>query len=243
MHTPFNRKFTMSLAALFLIASPAFAQKYALPFPRDGVTKAQEDALWAIWDVNFEQHKSTGMVQLPLDQITVFLREDAVKITRPDGTYTIEQNRLGAIRFESKGTIRAEEGLSDYPSRAMVFQLKDAVPPKFPITEGIPDQLPRPGADLLFENDRVQVYDQTFRPGAPSPRHQHYALTSGVVLVAGKTLVIPDPENGVQKPNQVNDLQVGGVINHKALMSVPHRESELEGEPRLIYLKLKGSSL
>jgi hypothetical protein len=150
MHTSFNRTFVLSWFAFFLISSPAIAQKYVPPFPRDGATKAQEDPLWAIWDVSFEQHKSTGMVQLPLNQITVFLREGAVKITRPDGTYTIEQDRLGAIRYETKGTIRAEEGLSDFPSRAMVFQLKDAVPPKFPITEGVPDQLPRPGGGLAF---------------------------------------------------------------------------------------------
>ena len=239
MRRQFNCGVPMLLAVWFFLSSSAPAQKYASPFPREGAAKAQESDCFAIWDVTWEDHKSTGMYELPLDQVTVFLREGAVKITRPDGTWRIEQERLGSIRVDAKGTVEAEEGLSEFPSRAIVFQLKDGVPPKFPITPGVPDQLPRPGADQLFENDRIIVYDQTFRPGAPAPRHQHYGLTAGVVLVPGKTLVIWDPENGVQRPNQVNILEPGGIINHTALLKVPHREGQLEGSPRLIYIKLK----
>src|SRR6516225_9314603 len=143
MRSQFNHRVIISLAMLLLFSSSALAQKYSAPFPRDGAKKVQESDCFVIWDVTWQDGKSTGMRQLPLDQITVFWSEGPVKYTKPDGTWTIEQERVGSVRFQSKGTIEAAEGLSEWPSRGTVFQLKDVVPPKFPITEGVPDQLPR----------------------------------------------------------------------------------------------------
>jgi hypothetical protein len=43
------------------------------------------------------------------DEISVTLTEGAVKISKPDGTRSIEQRRFGSVRYESKGTVRSEE--------------------------------------------------------------------------------------------------------------------------------------
>src|ERR1700737_906732 len=163
----FNHGVAVYIAALLLFSSQALAQKYPPPFPRDGQKKVQESGCFVIWDVTWEDGKSTGMHEHLLDQVSVFLTEGAVKTTKPDETWGIEQERVGSIRFESKGTVDAEEGVSDKPSRAMVFQLKDVVPPKWPITEGIPGLYPRAGAVKLFETERINVWDQTFMAGAP----------------------------------------------------------------------------
>ena len=142
----FNRRATELMAALLLFSSQVLAQKYPPPFPRDGAKKLQESDSFVIWDVTWENGKSTGMHEHLLDQVAVLLTEGAIKVTRPDGTWSIEQERIGSVRFEAKGTVEAQEGVSDKPGHAIVFQLKDVVPAQWPITEGIPGQLPRGAA-------------------------------------------------------------------------------------------------
>jgi hypothetical protein len=211
-------------AASFIFSAAALAQKYPAPFPREGSKKADESQCFIIWNVVYENSKPTGLRKAPLDQVTVFWTEGPVKFSRADGTWSIEQETVGSIRFESKGTVESEEGASDIPVRAAAFQLKDATPPKWPVTEGVPDQLPRPGAVKLFETDRIVVWDQTFSPGVAGPRHQHYNSTAGVWLAGGKTTVNSDPING---------LPVAPVVTTK----VPGEE--LEGAPRIIYVEFK----
>ena len=237
MRGRFNRRTTMLLAVSFFFSSSALGQKYTPPFPRDGAKKAQESDCFVIWDVTWEDGRSTGMHELPLDQVSVFLTEGPVKVTRPDGTLSIEQERLGSIRFESKGTVEAEEGVSGKASRAIVFQLKNVAPPKRPITEGVPDYLPRLGAVKLFETDRIIVWDQTFRPG-PAPRHQHYSSTAGVFLEGGKNRVTYDPVPGVPPPATLTH-EPGQIVNHTSLLKAPHREELFEGSPRVIYVQWK----
>lgn len=233
-----RRRFTrivmlMPLVALFMFSSPMLAQISAPPFPRDAAKKVLENDYFVIWDVTFENGKSSGMRQLPLDQVSVYLSEGAVKFTKPDGTWSIEQEKLGAVRYESKGTLEAEEGAADQPARAMVFQLKDAVPPKRAIVPGIPDKLPREGTVKLFETDRVIVWDYTWKTGMKSPLHLHYHIDAAVYIAGGKTVVSTD-----QGP-RTNDWKVGTVVGGTEPLKAPHQESQLEGEPRAISVTLK----
>ena len=89
-------------------------------------------------------------------------------------------DRLGSLR--TKGTAEAEGGISDTPVRAMVFQLKDKPPPKFPVTPGIPDKFPREGAVKLFETDRLVVWDYVWKTGMKTPLHLHYKVDAAVYL-------------------------------------------------------------
>lgn len=229
----------MLLAASFIFVSSALGQKYPSTFPRDASTKADESQCFIIWNVVYENGKSTGMRMALLDQVTVFWTEGTLKFTKPDGTWSIEQEKVGSIRFASKGTVETEEGLSVVPARAAIFQLKDVAPPIWPITDGIPDQLPRAGAVKLFETDRAIVWDQTFIPGVPGPRHQHYKSTAGVWLAGGKTIVTSDPTDGVPVPPAVTIKVAGVIVNHTGLLKAPHREEELEGAPRIIYVEFR----
>jgi len=231
------------LAALSIFSSETLGQKYPPPFPRDGTKKADESQCFIIWNVVYEDGKSTGMREAPLDQVIVFWTEGPVKFTRLDGSWNIEQEKVGSIRFESKGTVEAEEGVSEMPARAAVFQLKDVLPPKWPVTEGVPDHLRRAGAVKLFETDRVIVWDQTFIPGVPGPRHQHYDSTAGVWLAGGKTTVTSDPIDGMPIAPIVTTKVPGVVVNHTGLIKAPHREEELEGSPRIIYVQFKKGAL
>ncbi len=236
---PYVSRTVVLSAALFLFSSTALAQKFPPSFPRDGTKKADESQCFIIWNVVYENGKSTGMRIAPLDQVIVFWTEGSVKFTRPDGTWSVEQERVGSIRFESKGTVEAEEGVSETPTRAAVFQLKDVTPPEWPVTEDVPDQLPRAGAVKLFETGRIIVWDQMFIPGVPGPRHQHYKSTAGVWLSGGKTTVTSDPVDGALVDPIVTTKVPGVVVNHTGLIKAPHREEELEGSPRIIYVEFK----
>jgi hypothetical protein len=227
-------RFVMALlAATFVFSTVTPAQKYAAPFPRDGAKNALENPYFSIWDVTFDNGKSTGMHQLPLDQVYVFLTEGAVKFTRPDGTFTIEQEKMGAVRYETKGTVESEEGASDNAARAFIFQLKDAVPPKREIVKGVPDKLPREGTVKLFETPRVIIWDYTWLKGMVSPYHLHYHIDAAVYIVAGKT------STTTETGPHTNVWEVGQVVGGIEPLKIPHQEGQLEGEPRAISVTLK----
>lgn len=226
----------MPLIAWFLFVSPILAQTHTAPFPRDGAKKVNEGDRVIVWNVTREKGKPTAMFELPLDQVSVTLTEGAVKVTRPDGTSSLEQERFGSVRLESKGTVHSEEGVSDTPSRVMVFQLKDAASPRWPIAEGIPGQFPRVGAVKLFETDRMRVWDQTWRAGVRISRHLHYVQTAAVFLVGGRLRTIEDGK----PPNAPFAREAGEVLGSSSTpLQVPHEEEQVEGSPRAIWIEFK----
>lgn len=229
----FSCRITVLLAAILALASSAQSQTYSPAFPRQGARKLQESDCFAIWDVTWEKGQSTGMQKIPLDQVAVFSSEGAVKVTRPDGTWSIEEERVGSVRFQSKGTMVAEEGVGEKPAHATVFQIKDSVPPKWPVTAGIPGQFPREGAVKLFETDRFIVWDYTWKTGMQTPLHLHYNPTAAVYLTGGKTRSISGQEK------RINVWRPGQIVNITSPLPAPHREEQLEGAARAIGVALK----
>src|SRR5438128_3534857 len=141
-----NRRFYnvgVGIAAALIVGSSAAsaqkASKYAAPYPRAGVLKLGESDRVIAWEVLREKGAASSMYELPLDQVVVTLTEGAVRFTTPDGASRVSQEKFGAVRFESKGSILQEEGLNEIPSRAIVFQLKDGPARTTPPVAGIPD--------------------------------------------------------------------------------------------------------
>jgi hypothetical protein len=225
----------MLLAASLFVASPTFAQSYAPSFPRDGAKKAFENELMTVWDVTWEKGRPTPMQEHRFDQVAVNLTDGAVKVTRPDKTWSIDQARLGSVRFEPKGTVAAEEGVSDQPRRALVVEIKSyagaVVDAK--VTEGlkeakakgIPGQFPREGAIKLFENERLTVWDNRWPPGVEGPLHAHYRTVVGLFVEAGEL-----------GPTAVRPV---GWVNYSAPRMPPHTEIATKGSPRAIFLEWK----
>jgi hypothetical protein len=223
----------LTLAALLLFPLTILAQKSESQFPSDRATKVQDNDRCVIWDVTWGKGKSTGMHKLGMDQVSVTLTEGTIKVTRPDGTWSIEQERFGSVRFESKGTLLEEEGASDTPSREMVFQLKDFEPAPWPTTEGVPGQFPRINTAKLFETDRITVWDQVWKPGERVTRHAHYHRTATVFLEAGTMHTIPD--SGV--PNPPFTRKLGDVLSNTTFNPDAHEEEAISGLPRAIWIE------
>jgi hypothetical protein len=223
----------LTAAAVLLAPMSTASQKYLPEFPRECATELKSTNGFIIWDVAWEKGKSTGMRQLALDQVEVTLSEGAVKVSFPDGTWSIQQKRFGSVVFQSKGTIMAEEGVDDVPSHSIVFQLREVVPTRWPVTEGVPGMFPRAGAVELFETDRIRVWDSSFKVGERISRHLHYIETAGVFLNGG---VIRSIANGV--PNRPLKRSAGEVFVTSRI-DIPHEEEQVEGLPRAIWVEFK----
>jgi hypothetical protein len=233
MRKQFERQILLSLGALLISPFSLSAQKTTPPFPRDGATKVQDNDRVFTWDTTLQKGKSSGPNKLDLDQVSVSLTEGAKKFTRPGGTWDIEQERLGSVRYDPKGTVLQEECISDTPCRAMVFQLKDYVPDPWPTREGVPPQFPRINTVKLFETDRITVWDQVWKPGEAIVRHAHYHRTVTVFLQGGTIHTIPD--NGI--PNPPFTRNPGEVLANVTFNPDAHIEEGLAGLPRAIWIE------
>ena len=224
-------------AASWLVSGLAIEaqEKYPAAFPREGAIKLQETEYLSFWEVIHDRGKPSPMSTVELDQLTITLTEGAVRFTMPGGAFRIEQERLGSVRFEPKGTIIQDEGLSDVPSREIVAQLKDAQIPHWPVTPGIPGQFPRLDATMLLETPRIRVWDQTWLPNRPVTNHLHYAPSAAVFLSAGqfRTRDVGKP------PGNPADRYIGFILAGTGQIAVPHEEEWISGAPRAIWIEFK----
>jgi hypothetical protein len=232
MKRRFDQRFAILMTMLFLCSSGAFAQEYPPSFPSHDAKMVLDNEAVAVWDVTWEKGKPTPMQECPLDQLSVTLNEGAVKVTKSGGTWAIEEETFGSVRLESKGTVEAKEGVSEQPSRQIIFQLKDYAPHNEPIIKGIPGQFPRPGATKLFETDRIIVWDTTWKE--LSQLHAHYTHTAAV-FIQGGTIHSFSPQGEGQRDvtHKAGDVIMGSLRN------IPHQEQQIEGSPRAIWIEFK----
>lgn len=236
MKRPISRFIGLPLAALCLFPAPAFPQNHSPSFPRDGATQLKEKEGVVAWDVTWKKGVSTGMRALAWDQVSFTLDEGAVKVTRPDGSSTIQHLRVGTARLESKGTVQAEEGVSDKLAREIVLQLKTPYAPgKWPTTAGVPGKFPRPGATKLFETDRLNIWDQQWPVGLHDGRHLHYLESIAVFIRGGKIRGFGDDG----KPTPVSERKVGDVLFESAPIKAPHDEECVEGPIQIMWIEYK----
>lgn len=230
----------LGLAALFLSASPALAQQYPRPFPRPGAKLLQENDLVAIWDVTWEKGQATPMQEHKFDQISVTLSDGAVKVARPDKTWTIEETRFASVDYQAKGTIASEEGVSDKPRRAIVVEIKSYAMPHLDAkvaaemrAKGVPPQFPREGAVKLFETEHFIVWDNFYKPGKGAV-HAHYNQDIAVFIQEGNLRAV-SADGKVADGG--NSLRVVGRTNFRA--PGPAHQEEISGPLRAMYFEFK----
>lgn len=94
------------------------------------------------------------------------------------------------------------------------------------------------GTKLLFENDRVRVWDMTLAPGESSERHIHENDYLFVCLNHAQITLYPEqgePETSEVRPNGVEYTEVGKGVTHRV-------QNTGETEHREILVELKGGS-
>lgn len=94
------------------------------------------------------------------------------------------------------------------------------------------------GTRLLFENDRVRVWEMVLRPGQSSTHHIHESDYLFVYLTRSKLTLLQEgsePETTVQDPGFVQYTEVGSGVVHSV-------RNVGEGDHREILVELKGPS-
>jgi hypothetical protein len=98
----------------------------------------------------------------------------------------------GHAAFVSKGAMPKIAG------RSFVIDLKDHPVAPIPNASGYPLGFPRPGSKKLFENERVIVWDYTWKPGVATPMHFHDKDVVVIFLEDGDlTSTTPDGQSVV----------------------------------------------
>jgi uncharacterized cupin superfamily protein len=218
-----------ALASVALIASLE-AQGFPPAFPREGSRKVLENSRVIIWDATWPKGKATVLHEHPVDYLSVTLVEGAVKITQRDGTSSVATAPFGIVRFNPKGVIHAEEGVSDQERRAIMVELKTVRRPAEAVTGS---GFPRTGATKGLENERVAVWDVTWIQGQQIPRRQQGRDAVVVFLKGG--VIRQSPEGAAVSDTRRN---VGDVLYVPAGTDLPSEEAT-QGPPRAVFIELK----
>ena len=232
-----HRYLLMSVAALGLASAtlPA-AQDYPHAFPRTGATQLFDNPRVTVWEVNWIHGVKAPIHRHRYDMAGVYLRYGEVTVTRPDGTATSGQRfEVPRPHFQLKDITHREEamGKPEDPERlAIMVDLKDDAVPPFTVTSGDPTAFPRAGASNVLENPRVRMWDYTWTPGSPTPRHVHDTDTIEVFVTGGRI-----------RTRTADGQEEAHDVAFKTARWVPRgrvdTEEAVSGAPRAIVIELK----
>jgi hypothetical protein len=209
------------IAAFCFIAAALLAQTHPPPYPRENAKKVLANDRVVAWDVTWPKGQPTAMHEHALDQLSVTLRGGTVRVSKLGGPVSVNQSTVGSLGFTPHGTVHMEEGLSDVPQHKIMLELKPSAAPQA-------SAVPREGAVKLLENDRVIVWDFTWKPGQKMPRR---ADTFDSVMVF--------LEGGVLRSGTEEIQRSAGQVIYSPRREEPHSEEAVQGAPRAVIVELK----
>ena len=176
-------------AALLLCAAAATAQQRDLPppFPRTNATKLLETDRINVWDIVWPKGQPTALHRHIYDQVGTYYARGGRLITATDGTERRGMTEVGSLSTTRKGTTHVEEGTTDPPLRAVFIELKKDTPSGVPVASVGEPGLPREGAKLVLDTERVTAWDYTWAPGGHALRYRA-ALDTVIVWLDQGTL-------------------------------------------------------
>lgn len=93
------------------------------------------------------------------------------------------------------------------------------------------------GSKVVFENDRVRVWELTLEPGADSPVHEHEHDHLLIQVAGDRVAVVPEPDTQSRfkdyleaevRPGQVAFVRKGGIETARNVGSAPYKEIIVE---------------
>ena len=161
-------------AALLLCAAALSAQQQDLPppFPRTNATKLLETDRINVWDIVWPKGQPTALHRHVYDQVGTYYSRGGRLITATDGTERRGMTEVGSLSTTRKGTTHVEEGTTDPPLRAVFIELKKDTPSGVPVASVGEPGLPREGAKLVLDTERVTAWDYTWAPGGHALRYR-----------------------------------------------------------------------
>jgi hypothetical protein len=139
----------------------------------------------------------------------------------------VSLSRKGSAFFGRKGDKPGKAG-----ERTVVIELKDHAVPPIANTTGYPLAFPRPHAKKLLENDKVILWDYSWRPHEPSPMHFHDKDTLVVYEATGALQSTTPDGKSVVNENKFGDIR----FNRR---DRTHTELLLRGQGHAVITELK----
>lgn len=93
------------------------------------------------------------------------------------------------------------------------------------------------GSKVLFENDRVRVWELTLAPGEESPVHRHEHDHLLIQIAGDRIAVVPEPDTQSRykdyleapvRPGEVAFVRRGGIETARNVGAQPYREIIVE---------------
>jgi quercetin dioxygenase-like cupin family protein len=203
------------IAALMAISTPVWAQ--APTIDNERVT---------VRDVHLAPGQAAPAISHAGDYIILYV--DGGRLKGSDGK--TQSHAAGSAHFGHGGS--TSDTALDKPAHQVVVELKDARSRTVPNTTGLPPAFPREGSKLVFENEKVRVWNYAWKPGKPTPMHFHNTEVVVVFLQDGD-LSSTDPAGKTQTAHR----SPGDIVFNLANRS--HSELLVKGEQSGIMLELK----
>ena len=178
----------LAIGTVPVLAQPAQDEEdYPHAYPREGVTKRYENERVIVWEVIWPDGVPAEYHRHRYDMTGVFLRWGPLRVTRPDGTFTVSETpfEVPSTFLLRKGVTHKEEGIGQPERHSIMIDMKDyAPPPREPRTD-VPPAMPHEGATLVLDEERVRVWDVRLAEGQELPLHVHNSDTVAVILEGG----------------------------------------------------------
>ncbi len=135
------------------------------------------------------------------DRVTVWDTMQALPPAQHDFV-AVPLSRKGTAHFGREGSVPGQAGV-----RTVIVELKDHPLPPIANSTGYPLAFPRPHARKLLENDKVVVWDYTWRPNEPSPMHFHDKDTLVVYEATGALQSTTPDGKATVNENKFGDIR------------------------------------
>ena len=208
--------------ALAVLATPVLALSARADAPQPVIDNGRV----TVRDVALEPGRAGPAVEHAGDYIVLYVKGG--RIRGADGKV---QDHVSGSATAGHGGTTGDTAL-DGEAHEVVVELKDSPSNTVPNNTGLPPGFPRPGAEKVFENDKVKVWNYTWLPGKPTPMHFHN--TEVVVVYLGNGDVAATTPDGKKTVTHHNP---GDIVFNLANRS--HSEELVQGNMSGIMLELK----
>ncbi len=208
--------------ALAVLAMPVFGLAARADAPQPVIDNGRV----TVRDVGLGRGQPAPAIQHAGDYIVLYVKGG--RIRSADGKV---QDHVSGSAMAGHGGATSDTAL-DGDAQEVVVELKDSPSNTVPNNTGLPPGFPRPGAEKVFENDKVKVWNYTWLPGKPTPMHFHN--TEVVVVYLGNGDVAATTPDGKKTLTHHNP---GDIVFNLANRS--HSEELVQGNMSGIMLELK----
>jgi hypothetical protein len=223
----------MPLFTLFALLVSLAAQSYPPAFPRSNATKLLETDRFVVWDIVWPKGQPSPLHRHVYDQVGTYYAAGGRTITALDGTSRSTMTPVGALSTTRRGTTHIEEGTTDPPLRAVFIELKhDRASGAAETKSSLPPAFPRDGAKPLLDDERVTIWDYTWKIGVSGVRAQHAHETVFIWLDQGRLRLTSQDGSAAMvdvAPGQIRRYERGTIETDEAL----------EGAPRAMIVSFK----